>query len=201
MQHGNVLEIDRCPHCGVALPSLVRQFELVTTGHAGDNKRYWATYACQSCGGVSLAVSPVSSEHPIAMVYPEVSAVSEAVPIRARDYLTQAMASRSATAGAVMLAASAVDAMLKDKGLKTGSLYSRIDAAAKEHLITPEMATWAHEVRLEANDQRHVDETGPLPNDADAERVIAFAAAVAQFIYVLPAQVQRGRKNREAESD
>ena len=100
-----------------------------------------------------------------------------------------------------MLAASAVDAMLKDKGLKTGSLYSRIDAAAKEHLITPEMATWAHEVRLEANDQRHVDETGPLPNDADAERVIAFAAAVAQFIYVLPAQVQRGRKNREAESD
>ena len=51
-----------------------------------------------------------------------------------------------------MLAASAVDSMLKEKGYKDGSLYKRIEQAAGDHLITAEMASWAHEVRLDAND-------------------------------------------------
>lgn len=94
-----------------------------------------------------------------------------------------------------MLTASAVDAMLKDKGFKDGSLYTRIDTAAKDHLITDEMAAWAHEIRLDANDQRHADEEGVLPSAADAEKVIEFASALAQFLYVLPARVERGRKS------
>ena len=93
-----------------------------------------------------------------------------------------------------MLTASAVDAMLKDKGYKDGSLYARIGAAAKDNLITNEMASWAHEIRLDANDQRHADENAPLPNSADAEKVIEFASALAQFLFVLPARVERGRK-------
>jgi len=93
-----------------------------------------------------------------------------------------------------MLTASAVDAMLKDKGYKEGTLNSRIDAAAKDHLITSEMAAWAHEIRLDANDQRHADENAGLPNDTDADKVIEFANALAQFLYVLPARVARGRK-------
>ena len=91
-----------------------------------------------------------------------------------------------------MLAASAVDAMLKAKGLKEGSLYSRIDTAAKDHLITSEMARWAHEVRLDANDQRHADEAMPLPQQADAKRAVDFALALAQLMFVIPARVQRG---------
>jgi hypothetical protein len=91
-----------------------------------------------------------------------------------------------------MLAASAVDAMLKAKGLKEGSLYSRIDRAALDHVITSEMARWAHEVRLDANDQRHADEAAPLPQQADAKRLVDFALALAQLMFVLPARVQRG---------
>lgn len=93
-----------------------------------------------------------------------------------------------------MLAGSAIDAMLKDKGLKDGSLYSRIKKAETEHLITSEMALWAHEVRLEANDQRHADEEAELPEEADARKVIEFAKALAQFMFVLPAQVARARE-------
>jgi hypothetical protein len=93
-----------------------------------------------------------------------------------------------------MLTASAVDAMLKDKGYKDGTLNNRIDAAAKDHLITDEMAAWAHEIRLDANDQRHADEAASLPTGDDATRVIEFAQALAQFLYVLPARVERGRK-------
>jgi len=93
-----------------------------------------------------------------------------------------------------MLAASSVDAMLKEKGLKQGKLYGRINEAAKQHLITEEMATWAHEVRLDANDERHADEEAELPSTDDAERVIEFALALAQFLFVLPSRVERGRR-------
>jgi hypothetical protein len=92
-----------------------------------------------------------------------------------------------------MLTASAIDAMLKDKGFKEGSLRQRIDLAASAHLITQEMAAWAHEVRLDANDQRHADDDAPLPDSADADKAIEFAGALAQFLYVLPARVARGR--------
>jgi hypothetical protein len=116
------------------------------------------------------------------------------IPERARNYLNQALQSLTAPAGAVMLAASAVDAMLKEKGFNKGSLNQRIDAAAKEHLITAEMAAWAHDIRLDANDQRHSDETVPLPSTKDARKSVEFANALAQFLYVLPARVERGRK-------
>jgi hypothetical protein len=104
------------------------------------------------------------------------------------------MSSLHAPTGAIMLTASAVDSMLKDKGFKDGSLNVRIDAAAKSNLITQEMAAWAHEIRLDANDQRHADENAELPTEGDAEKVIEFANALAQFLFVLPARVERGRK-------
>ena len=91
-----------------------------------------------------------------------------------------------------MLAASAVDAMLKAKNLKDGNLYSRIDKAAKDHLITSDMALWAHDVRLDANDERHSDENATMPNTLDAKRSVDFALALAEFMFVLPAKVQSG---------
>jgi hypothetical protein len=143
---------------------------------------------------VVLVTSPGDVNHAIAQVWPLPQTVADVVPVRAREFLSQAIASLHAPAGAVMLTASAVDAMLKDKGYKEGSLNSRIDAAAKDHLITAEMAAWAHEIRLDANEQRHADESATLPSAADAEKVIEFANALAQFLYVLPARVERGRK-------
>lgn len=96
-----------------------------------------------------------------------------------------------------MLTASAVDAMLKAKGYTDGSLYRRIDEAAQAHLITAEMAAWAHEIRLDANDERHADEAADLPTKEDAEKVIEFASALAQFLFVLPARVERGRMQNQ----
>jgi len=118
--------------------------------------------------------------------------VDATIPERAREYLNQAVNSLSSPAGAVMLAASAVDAMLKAKNLRDGSLYARIDRAAAEHLITSDMAKWAHAVRLDANDQRHADDSSPLPIAADAKRAVDFALALGQFMVILPAKVQVG---------
>lgn len=195
MKQGNQIPLDRCPHCSVAKPTLVRQWHCLSTDHAKLNPRFWAIYQCYSCGAMVMAMSLGDHNSDIAQIWPEREVVSEAIPARAKEFLAQALASLHAPAGAVMLTASAVDAMLKDKSFKDGSLNSRIDAAAKAHLITEEMAAWAHEIRLDANDQRHADETSPLPNSADAEKAIEFAKALGQFLYVLPARVSRGRKS------
>ncbi len=127
-------------------------------------------------------------------MWPSLRSVPDAVPERAREYLSQALASLHAPAGALMLAASSLDAMLKAKGYTDGSLYNRIDKASTDHLITAEMAAWAHEVRLDANDQRHADEAAEMPSQRDAEKVIEFALSLAEFLFVLPARVERGRR-------
>ncbi|HXR06619.1 MAG TPA: DUF4145 domain-containing protein [Candidatus Acidoferrum sp.] len=110
--------------------------------------------------------------------------------------MEQAAGSLHVPAGALMLAASAVDAMLKAKGYtKDESLYARINQAVNDHLITEDMGKWAHEVRLEANDQRHVDEKSALPTGDDAKRVVEFAKSLALFLFVLPARVTRAIKD------
>ena len=93
-----------------------------------------------------------------------------------------------------MLAASAVDAMLKDRGYQEGSLYSRIKSALGDHLITPDMALWAHQVRLEANSPRHADDDEPHATPDGAAQAVEFASALAHILFVLPSRVTRGLK-------
>lgn len=81
--------------------------------------------------------------------------------------------------------------MLKAKGLKEGSLNQRIAEAEKQHLITADMARWAHEVRLDANDERHADEEADLPTPEDADKAVGFALGLAEILFVLPARVVR----------
>lgn len=104
----------------------------------------------------------------------------------------------SAPAGVVVLAASAVDAMLKAKNYKDGSLYARIDKAAQDHEITSDMAAWAHEVRLDANEQRHSDDSAPLPGTEDAARLIEFVRALGTFMFVLPSRIKRGLEDAKS---
>lgn len=186
------LALPRCPHCGVDSPMLPLQHQFQTANVDATHKRVWVVYSCRRCGGAILA-SGQQINGEVQEMYPAGRDVDESVPDTPRQYLLQAMNSRHAPAGAVMLAASSVDAMLKAKGLNDGSLFSRIDKAVIDNLITSEMAAWAHEVRLEANGQRHADNQISLPSTADANRVIQFAEALAQFLFVLPDRVSRGR--------
>lgn len=187
----NALDLERCPHCSVSRPNLVAIYAVATKNSENEHHRFWRIYKCERCGGLVTAYSYDSAGQVLAM-YPDGIQVAEEIEERPREYLRQALDSLSAPAGAVMLAASSVDAMLKDKGLVDGSLYSRINKAAEDHLITDEMAKWAHEIRLDANDQRHADTDSDLPDLEDAERCVEFARALGQFLYVLPDRVQRG---------
>ena len=179
------LDLDRCPHCGIAKPLLNRQ-----SAHQA-RKRFYATYACSACAEIVLAAAQTDNGSMLEC-WPPALSVSDHIPARAREYLRQAQESLGQAAGSLMLSASAVDAMLKDKGLKDGSLKARIDLAAERHLITPDMTRWAHQVRLDANDQRHADEASDLPTETESRRSLTFALALAEVLYVLPARVSRG---------
>ena len=185
------LQLPRCPHCNVNNPNLAWIHHCETNDHSGQILRRWGIYKCANCGCLVTAWAMNFGEESI-QVFPEPQSLDELIPERPRAYLHQAIESLHSPAGAVMLAASSVDSMLKMKGYKENSLYSRIEQAAKDHLITVDMAKWAHDVRLDANDQRHADDNAPLPSVEDAKRCVDFAQALAQFLFVLPARVQRG---------
>lgn len=188
------LLIERCPHCNVDKPNLISNGRFETNNFNSSDKRYWRNYVCQRCGGVTTAYTRNSSNLIIDKMYPSTQNIDDSIPDRAREYLNQAIDSKHAPAGSIMLSASSIDAMLKDKGYLTGKLYTRINQAVKDYLITKEMADWAHEVRLDANDQRHADQNAELPNEQDAQKTIDFAIALAQFLFVMPSKIKRGIK-------
>lgn len=188
---GAQLVLPRCPHCSVDQPSLHQVARFETRDFRGSSERVWACYECARCGGVTTA-SANKGYKAVQQMFPSGLEVDDALPERAKEYLEQSINSMNAPAGAVMLAASSVDAMLKEKGLADGSLYTRIKKAAENHLITDEMAEWAHDVRLDANDQRHSDMSAPLPNPDDARRVIDFVQALGLFLFVMPSRVRKG---------
>jgi hypothetical protein len=186
------LELSRCSHCSVARPSLRRVHEFKTSNHIGNFNRHWSVYTCGSCGGVVTAWAQ-SLNGEIFGHFPKALEINSTIPERPLAYLQQAAESLHAPAGAVMLAASAVDSMLKIKGYELGSLYSRIEKAASDNVITHDMALWAHEIRLDANDQRHADQAAMLPSEDDAKRILEFATTIAEIMFVLPIRVQQGR--------
>jgi hypothetical protein len=188
------LKLDRCPHCRVDRPNLRNvTSDLTTTSDTGRNVRIWRMYNCERCGGAVIAGSNNRNHsRGVDEIYPNVPTVNDTLPERVKSYLQQAMDSTNAPSGSVMLCASAVDALLKDKGYKEGSLYKRIDQAKDAGLITPGMATWAHQVRLDANDERHVDEAMAMPSIENAKQCIEFVNALTELVYILPAKVTRG---------
>lgn len=194
MNLDNQLTLQRCPHCNVDTPSLLETSAFQTLANNGKGRRHWKTYRCSRCGGVVTA-SSLANGGRVEKIYPEPKVVEESVPPKAKNYLEQAINSLSSPAGATMLAASSVDAMLKDKDYISGSLYERINKAVKDNLITEDMAKWAHQVRLDANEQRHADADANLPSADDAAKTVDFALALAEFLFVLPSKVAQGIVN------
>lgn len=191
------LILDRCPHCKVDNPNLTKQTHIETNNYQSTDKRIWGIYKCNRCGKLVTAPSRRWSEE-ILDYYPQLDKIDDNIPSPARDYLVQANDTIHAPAGSIMLSASAVDSMLKIKNYKDGNLFSRINKAAQEHLITEGMSKWAHQVRLDANDQRHSDENAGLPTIDDARHTLEFAKALGQFLFVLPSKVEKGLEDTKA---
>ncbi|MGY5800595.1 DUF4145 domain-containing protein [Rhizobium sp. LEGMi12c] len=110
----------------------------------------------------------------------------------ARRFLQQAFETLHAPDAAAVMAGSAVDAMLKASNYCDGSLYTRIDQALKDGLLTRGMADWAHSVRLGSNRPRHADTEKPHVSYDEAKQSVEFAEALGNFLFVLTAKIERG---------
>ena len=138
--------------------------------------------------------------HHIKTMFPPLPDVASELPGRAQTYLRQAYETRSAPDASAVMSASAVDAMLKAKGYEKGTIYERINEARDAHLLTADMAEWAHHVRLEANRPRHADSEDPHISPDEAKACLDFAEALGNFLFVITARVTRGlQKAKETE--
>jgi hypothetical protein len=126
------------------------------------------------------------------MIFPGVRSAAEELPDRARAFLQQAYETLHAPDAAAVMAGSAVDAMLKDKGYKDGSLYDRIDTAVANHLLTKEMGDWAHWARFGSNRPRYADQDKPHVSPDEARQSVEFAEALGQFLFVLSSRISKG---------
>lgn len=192
------LRLERCPFCNVDRPNLDKVWETKPKNSEGDVTGLWRFYKCARCGAIVTAWAKEADSYTEGII-PSPTSVSNDVPNKAHSFLLQALQSIHAPAGAIMLAASSIDAMLKEKGYIKGDLHSRIEQAAKDHLITDGMARWAHQVRLESNVQRHADHEADLPTVEEAKKTIKFAQAFAEFLFVLPAMVEQGLEETSLE--
>ncbi len=190
-------DLKRCPHCSIASPLLVKVWasDGPTPRTDDGNPQGWGAFRCATCGGVTVAQADFWSSGPtITALFPRAKAAHEDIPDVARTFLQQAFDTLHAPDASTVMAASAVDAMLKAKGYTNGTLYARIDKALADNVLTQGMATWAHAVRLEANNVRHADEARPHASSEEAKQTVEFAEALGNFLFVLTARVDRGIK-------
>ncbi len=193
---GNVPNIIKnCPHCGVANPRLTMVWQSGSAKSArmdGKPPEYWMCFVCSTCAGILTAKGTpgvMNQSAYLAKVFPSLWLPSEHIPERTANYLTQANRTLSSPDASVIMSAASIDSILKDQGLKKGSLYERINKAVDQGIITKSMSEWAHRVRLDANSPRHADETDPHMTADEASRAFNFAQALAEIIYVLPSKM------------
>lgn len=209
-------DLDRCPQCGTAKPTLKLRASVFSRYDIAEGNQIpgWAIYQCTSCKNAVMFESAnipfaVNIDHLSGAINHQYRVYTESVlpqrnhdfadwPERAANYMRQAVDVVHAPDAAVMLAGSAVDALLKAKGYEDGSVYARIEKAADDSVLTEAMSDWAHAVRLAANNPRHADLNAPHASPEEAKATIEFVKALGQFLFVLPAKVERGKASAEA---
>lgn len=207
MQIGNQLAgIARCPHCGTANPTLERVWRSdapIPRATPGPINM-WAAYRCTSCGDVTMAKgrdNDNAHKADIIEIFPAPRAAHEDLPPVAKKFLQQALEALHAPDAAAVMAGSAVDAMLKELNYKDGSVYSRIDKAVEDNVLTAAMGEWAHSVRLGSNRPRHADANNPHVSPTEAKQSVEFAEALGQFLFVLTARINRGIESAKQVED
>ena len=182
--------IGGCPYCGTGRPQVAIGQDFGCLGGRLDHRR-WAVFIITCCGGLLLAqgaeAHPDNAQAPIKALYPTARRGAAEIPETARRFLQEAMETLHAPNAAAVMAGRAGDAMLKHLGLTEGSVYSRINQAVSDHILTPAMGKWAHKVRLGANRPRHADTEDPFVSVPEAQQSVDFAEAL-----VLPSRIERG---------
>ena len=89
----------------------------------------------------------------------------------------------------------ALEAGLKEKFPEVeGILYERIQQAANQHGLAPDLVNWAHRIRLDGNVAVHDGEF----SKTDAENLHAFTELVFMYLFTLPGMLEEAQEESAA---
>jgi hypothetical protein len=94
-----------------------------------------------------------------------------------------------------VMARSAVQFVVREKGAKEGKLKAQINDLASKGVLHPLMKDWADEVRIVANESAHPE--APIPEDAtpqDSRDIVNFLDLLLTYLYDLPKEIENFRK-------
>jgi hypothetical protein len=125
--------------------------------------------------------------------------VPDAVPERSRQMLQSANDARHTPIACAAAAVRAVEAMMAEVGYRDRKLglRGRINKAVEDRKLPQLMADLADQVR-EIGNETHTDETpGPLTSQAESDQALKFANLLAEYLFVLPAQIEEAKALRK----
>ena len=92
----------------------------------------------------------------------------------------------------------ALDTALKNKFPEIkGKLHKRIETAQEKGELTPALAEWSHQIRLDGNEAAHGEE--PLSQE-DAERLQTFTHLVPLYMFTLPRMLADAKGESQSEA-
>lgn len=207
-----------CPHCGIKNNAF-----LGVKSYANPAKKhYWTTlFVCPSCGeGIVVEIwdsgtgadpmihvseirqpmkNIASQKFRIISIHPKpaVTEIPAHLPERvAKTFKEGCEIINQSPTGACSLFRKALEIGLKDLSpeIEAWKLEKRIDKMAAEHLITPSIQEWAHQLRLDGNEALHESED---PTINDARQMENLTRFVLMYIYTLPGQIAEARNPAE----
>lgn len=101
---------------------------------------------------------------------------------------------------AVVMARSALQAALRDKGASGKNLKQEIDDLASRGLLPPIMKAWSHEIRNLGNDAAHPAETQDPASPQQASELVRFLDFFLECSYSLPHRIDQYRSRRQNQS-
>jgi uncharacterized protein DUF4145 len=101
---------------------------------------------------------------------------------------------------AAVMARSALQFAMRDKGATKGNLYTEIEDLANKGTLHPLMKDWSHEVRELGNDSAHPDPNAQPTEAEDARDIVQFLDFLLTYLYDLPKHISDYRQRRKQAS-
>jgi hypothetical protein len=98
---------------------------------------------------------------------------------------------------AIVMARAVVEATVKDHGIRSGNLESKVSALVEKKVIGQDTADAAHAVRLWGNDAAHGDLALEQFEKVDAEEIIVLMDEVLNRAYQHPVRLARVKESHE----
>jgi hypothetical protein len=101
---------------------------------------------------------------------------------------------------AAMMFRKTLELSVIELGETKGNLYSKINNLEQQRRISPDLAKWAHEVRLIGNGAAHDDPPEPDEAEADANDIREFTELFLTYIFTLPQRIKERQQLKESAS-